>query len=151
MNIVELSDKNVLEAKNLFLLAKSNFYQALGKDVEEVDLNKVLKVDDDTVATYMLADKGVYQCLVTVNKPNSTIDNLWINFDVIEEQYLNKFMEFVIKQFSAITLVFLWVNSTDDKLTEMIENYGFEYTGEQNYLDKDTNVLAFRYMYRRKK
>lgn len=151
MNIVELSEKNILEAKNLFLLSKSDFYQALGKNIEEVDLNTVLKVNDDTVGTYMLADKGVYQCLVTVNKPTATIENLWINFDIIDEQYLNKFMEFVIKQFSAITLVFIWVDSLDEKLTNMLENYGFEYTGEQNYLLKDKNLLAFRYMYRRKK
>ncbi len=151
MNIVELSEKNISEAKSLFVLAKRSFYQALGEDVEAVPFEKVLKTDDDSVSTYMLADKGVYQALVTINKPASRIENLWINFDLVEEQYLSKFMEFVIKQFSAITLVFYWVDSTDDKTTHLIEDYGFEYTGEQNYVNKENNVLSFRYVYKRKK
>ncbi len=151
MNIVELSEKNLPEAKKLFHLAKNNFYEALGIDIESVNLEQVLKQDDDTVATYMLVDKGVYQSLVTINKPCSRIENLWINFDIVEEQYLSKFMEFVIKQFSAITLVFYWVDSTDYKTTHLIEDYGFEYTGEQNYIDKEKNVLTYRYVYKRKK
>ncbi len=151
MNIVELSEKNIQEATNLFVLAKQDFYQAIGKDINSVNVEEVLKVSDETVTTYLLADKGVYQSLVTVNKPTSTIDNLWINFDIIEEQYLSKFMEFVIKQFSAITLVFLWVDTTDEKLTHMVEDYGFEYTGEQNYIDGEKNILNLRYVYKRRK
>lgn len=151
MNIVELSEKNFAEAKSLFLLSKGEFYKALGEDPQEVDVAKVLKTDDDASNTYMLVDKGVYQCLVTVSKPTSSIENLWINFDAVEEQYLSKFMEFVIKQFSAITLVFFSVDSTDYKTTHLIEDYGFEYTGEQHYVDKEKNLLTFRYVYKRKK
>ncbi len=151
MNIVELSEKNLAEAKNLFYLAKGDFYKALDEDIASADLNKVLKTDEDSANTYMLADKGVYQCLVTVSKPLSSIVNLWINFDLVEEQYLSKFMEFVIKQFSAITLVFFNVDSTDYKTTHLIEDYGFEYTGEQHYVDKEKNLLTFRYVYKRKK
>ncbi len=149
MNIVELSEKNIVEAKGLFVLAKRSFYEALGQDVESADFESALKIED--ASTYMLADKGVYQALVTVNKSASTIENLWINFDIVEEQYLSKFMEFVIKQFSAITLVFYWVDSTDDKVTHLIEDYGFEYTGEQNYVNKENNLLSYRYVYKRKK
>lgn len=149
MNIVELSEKNIVEAKGLFVLAKRSFYEALGQDMESADFESALKIED--ASTYMLADKGVYQALVTVNKSASTIENLWINFDIVEEQYLSKFMEFVIKQFSAITLVFYWVDSTDDKVTHLIEDYGFEYTGEQNYVNKENNLLSYRYVYKRKK
>ena len=149
MNIVELSEKNIVEAKGLFVLAKRSFYEALGQDVESADFESALKIED--ASTYMLADKGVYQALVTVNKSASTIENLWINFDIVEEQYLSKFLEFVIKQFSAITLVFYWVDSTDDKVTHLIEDYGFEYTGEQNYVNKENNLLSYRYVYKRKK
>lgn len=151
MNILELTERNVAEARNLFMLAKGGFYEAIGQDVADVDIEKVLKLDDDTVTTYLLVDKGVYQSLVTVNKPTSTIDNFWVNFDIVDEQYLSKFMEFVIKQFSAITLVFLWVDSTDDKLAALVEDYGFEYTGEQNYIDGEKNILNFRYVYKRRK
>lgn len=151
MNIVEISEKNLQEAKNLFYYAKSNFYEAMGMDIQAESIDKVLKLGSDSVTNYLLSDKGVFQALVTVNKPTATIDNLFVNFDIIEEQYLSKFMEFVIKQFSAITLVFYWVDSLDEKMTALIENYGFEYTGEQSYIDKEKNILAFRYMYKRKK
>lgn len=151
MNIVELSEKNIAEAKNLFVIAKGEFFNAMDRDAEIIDIGQYLLPQSDSFVTYMLADKGVYQSLVTLNKSTATIENLWINFGIAEDMYLSKFLEFAIKQFSAQPLVFYWVESTDEKVTRLIENYGFDYTGEQAYVDKERNISKFRYVYRRKK
>ena len=151
MNIVELSEKNLFEAVSLFRVAKGSFYEALGQDPSDVDVRKMLLEDDPNSFSYMLSDKGVFGGLVTVNKPQAEIKNLWLNYDLLEEGAFQKLMEFAIKQFSAITLVYFWIDSVDGKLAEVLEDYGFEYTGEQDYVDKEKNLLKFKYMFKRKK
>ena len=56
----------------------------------------------------------------------------------------------------AIPIIVLLVKDPDMAklsfaLSDALEDFGFEYTGEQNYLDKEKSVLDFRYVYRRKK
>lgn len=89
--------------------------------------------------------------MATIEKSKAEIRNMYVNFDLVDEFFASKFLEFVIKQFSAITRVFVWVVSLDFKACEMLEDYGFEYTGEQEYICKEKNILKYRYLFKRKK
>ncbi|MBQ3495505.1 MAG: hypothetical protein IKC33_03960 [Clostridia bacterium] len=151
MNIVELSEKNFSEAVTLFRLANKDFYTARELEINDVDVRKILFGGSENSFTYLLSDKGMYQGLVTVNKPDAEIKNLWLNYSIIDQPCILKLLEFSIKQFSAITLVYIWLNSTDLDTQGVVEDYGFEYTGEQDYIDKEKNILRYKYVFKRKK
>ena len=151
MNIVELSEKNISEAITLFRLANKDFYAARELDVNDVDVRAMLFGGSEFSFTYLLSDKGMYQGLVTVNKPDAEIKNLWLNYSIIDQPCILKLLEFSIKQFSAITLVYICLNSTDFDTQSVVEDYGFEYTGEQDYIDKERNLLRYKYVFKRKK
>ncbi len=151
MNIVELSEKNINEAINVFRNSKKDFYLALGTEVDDETIRAHLIGDENASITYLLTDKGTCQGVVTVNKSKAEIENFCLNYQIIAESSIIKLMEFAIKQFSAITYVLIWIDSTDTQTAEVIENYGFEYTGEQDYVDKERNILKFKYYFKRKK
>ncbi len=153
MNINELSEKNLHEVVNFYKNATKDYFHLLPvKDCTNEELeNMFLDGESEGDFTYLFTDKGSTLALVTCSKPKAEIVNMCVNFDLVDEGFTQKFLEFVIKQFSAITRVFIWVCSLDGKISEMLENYGFEYTGEQKYISKEHNLLQFRYVYKRKK
>ena len=152
MNIVELNEKNLTEALKVFKRVQTPFFEQLSTDVPEDSAikNRFYGTDGDGI-TYLFTEKGSCNGLVTIDKSVAEIKNLSLDFDVLGEADLNKILEFTLKQFSAITLVFVWVNSLDSSVLDLIENYGFEYTGEQDYLNKDKFISNYRYVFRRKK
>lgn len=153
MNIVELSDKNLCDAIALYKFATKDYLNLTDqKDFSDEKIgNFLMQSVNDSGFTYLFYDKSVVIAMVTINKNSAEIENMFINYNLIDSYFSEKFLEFVIKQFSAISRVFVWVVSIDSKAIDMIEGYGFEYTGEQQYISKEDNVLRFRYLFRRKK
>ncbi len=151
MNVVELSEKNLPEAIRIYKKSKEPFFQALGKDLPSDEMVENEFYRYDTAITYLFMDKGTAHALITVNKDTARIENLCVDFIALDEQGLNKVLEFAIKQFSAITFVYVWVDSVDFATSEYVENYGFEYTGEQDYIDKEKFISKYKYVFRRKK
>jgi len=152
MNIVELSEKNMNEAVKVYKRVQLPLYEQLVKQLPE---DNVIKKDfygsEGDGITYLFTEKGNCNGLVTIDKPTAEIKNLSLDFDNLSQSDLNKILEFTLKQFSAISLVFLWVNSLDNSVMDLIEQYGFEYTGQQDYLNKDKFISNYKYVFRRKK
>ena len=153
MTISELSERNINDALSLYKLTTKDYLEKTprGEWSDEEICQMLLDGTTDGDVTYMFSDKGVFLSMVTIAKAKAEIMNLHINFDLIDNYFPNRFLEFIIKQYSAISRVFVWVCSIDTKLCEVLEDYGFEYTGEQQYLNKESNVLRFRYVFKRKK
>ena len=152
MNVVEVSEKNLKDAIDIFKRLTAPLYEAVPMPVpDDNELESILMGYESGAISYMLADKGKAYALFTVNKDNAEIENFCVDDSACSDAAINKTLEFAIKQFSAITLVFTWVDSLNTKLSEILENYGFEYTGEQDYLNKDKFISRFHYVYRRKK
>lgn len=152
MNINELTDKNLSDAVLLYRIAVKNCpnYDACELGDEEI-AKKYKDAEYNGDYTYMFYDRGQPLAVVTVCKFLAEIQNMSINHSLVDKSFYDKFLEFVIKQFSAITRVFLWVLSVDISTSNMLEDYGFEYTGEQEYVSKEHNILRFKYVYKRKK
>ena len=152
MNVVEVSEKNLKDAIEIYKRLTAPLYEAVPMPVpDDNELESILMGYESGAISYMLADKGKAYALFTVNKDNAEIENFCVDDSACGDSAINKTLEFAIKQFSAITLVFTWVDSLNTKLSEILENYGFEYTGEQDYLNKDKFISRFHYVYRRKK
>ena len=152
MNIVEVSEKNLREAIDIYKRDRAEFYAALSKEFpSDESLETELLGYETGAISYILSDKGKAYALFTTDKDSAEISNLCIDIDLLDAPVITKALEFAIKQFSAITLVFIWVDSLNGRISEILEDFGFEYTGEQNYLDKEKSILEFRYVFRRKK
>ncbi len=152
MNIVELNEKNLNEALRIFKSTKTEYYKAVDEQMpaDEVIAEGFRGVSGEGI-TYLFTEKGVANGLVTIDKPIAEIKNFSIDFTALSKADLTKILEFTVKQFSAITLVFIWVTSIDGAVMELIEDFGFEYTGEQDYIDKAKFLSAYKYVFRRKK
>lgn len=152
MNIVEVSEKNVKEAIELFKRSKSALYEAISAPMKEDSLIEEDLLGYETGAiSYVLSDKGRAYVLFTIDKDNAELSNFCVDKKAVDAAAMERCLEFAAKQFSSLTFVFTWVDSLDVTLSDFLEAFGFEYTGEQNYLDKEKLVLRFRYVYRRKK
>lgn len=153
MNINELSEKNLHDAVQMYKTSVSAYAKFLpnGESSDEEIAQTFLDYENNGDFTYLFYDRGAPVAMATIEKSKAEIRNLFVNFDLIDEFFTTKYLEFIIKQFSAITRVFIWVVSLDTKACEMLEDYGFEYTGEQEYLSKENNILKFRYLFKRKK
>ena len=152
MNIVELNEKNLTEALKTFKKFRNSFYSETGRDMPDDE-----QIKDDLFGTYgdeityVFTEKGNCFGLVTIDKPNAEIRNLTLDLNALEKDNLQKVLDFSLKQFSAISLVFVWVSSLDGDVIDVLETYGFEYTGEQDYIDKEKHISSYRYVYRRKR
>ena len=152
MNVVEVSEKNLHEALEFYKRDRADFYSALGKALPDDDKLEIDLLGYETGAiSYILSDKGKAYALFTTDKDSAEISNLCVDLSVLDRSIVTKTLEFAIKQFSSITLVYVWVDSLNGSISEILEDFGFEYTGEQNYLDKEKSILNFRYVFRRKK
>ena len=152
MNVVEVCERNLKEAIDLYKRTKSEYFSAIGASMkEDAELEEELLGYETGSIQYVLADKGKAYALFTVDKDNAELTNLCVDHRVVDRSNIDKCLEFAVKQFSSITFVFTWADSLDQTLSDSLEDFGFEYTGEQDYLDKEKMVLRFRYVYRRKK
>lgn len=152
MNVVEVSEKNLHEALDFYKRDRVDFYSALNKDLPGDERLETELLGYETGAiSYVLSDKGKAYALFTTDKDSAEISNLCFDLASLDKAIVTKTLEFAIKQFSAITLVYTWVDSLNNRVSEVLEDFGFEYTGEQNYLDKEKAILNFRYVFRRKK
>ena len=152
MNVVEVTEKNLREAIELYKRSKAEFFSAIDTPMKDDEaLGEELMGYETGALSYVLADKGKAYALFTSDKDAAELSNLCIDYNAVDEAARERFLEFAIKQFSSITFVFTWADSLDDKLVDVLEGYGFEYTGEQYYLDKNKSVLRYHYVYRRKK
>lgn len=153
MNISEINERNVADALTLYKSATADYCDYFGKKLVSYDdfAEKMLKNEKDGDFCYLFYDKTTLLAMVTIAKQRAEIENLYVNFDVVDQYFGNKYLEFVIKQFSAISRVSVWVVSKDLKLIDLIESYGFEYTGEQEYLSKENYILRYKYIFKRKK
>lgn len=152
MTIVEMNEKNFTEGLNFFKREKGALCKDIGIQLpEDSEISKGFYGKSGEGITYLFLEKGNCNALITVDKPNCTIESLIIDFNAMNSVNMQKLLEFTLKQFSAVTLVFLWVTSLEIKLLELIEQYGFEYTGEQDYIDKQRFISNYKYSFRRKK
>lgn len=153
MNINELSEKNLRDAVQMYKLHTKDYFNYVhGSDFSDDDIADMLQdLDADGDFTYLFCDKGTTLAMLTVSKQRAEIINMFVNFSSCDEFFATKFLEFAIKQFSAITRVFIWVPSVHTSIQFMLEDYGFEYTGEQQYISKEHNLLKFKYVFKRKK
>lgn len=153
MNINELNEKNVVDALELYKASTIDYNEYFGKKLVSYEdfTAKMLENEKNGDFCYLFYDKTSLLAMATIAKQRAEIDNLYVNFDLVDEYFGEKYLEFVIKQFSAISRVSVWVVSKDVKIMELIENYGFEYTGEQEYLSKEHCILRYKYVFRRKK
>lgn len=152
MNVVEVCEKNLREALDIYKRERADFFTALNLSMPDDEKLETEFLGYETGAiSYILSDKGKAYALFTTDKDNAEISNLCFDLNSLEKNTITRALEFAIKQFSAITLVFIWVDSLNQKLSDVLEDFGFEYTGEQNYLDKEKGILNFRYVFRRKK
>ena len=152
MNIVELNEKNLTEALKVFKRIRAPYYEQTFKDCPDDDAIKdsFYGAGGDGI-TYVFTEKGSCNGLVTIDKSVAQIKNLSFDFSALADADLTKILEFTLKQFSAITLVFIWVSSLETEVIDLLENYGFEYTGEQDYIDKERFISNYKYVFRRKK
>jgi len=152
MNVVEVTEKNVREIVEFYKRCKADYFSAINSDGSSFDaLCEELMGYESGAISYALVDKGKAYALFTCDKDSAELSNLCIDHSAIDGNTCKKLLEFAIKQFSSITFVFTWVDSLDSRLAETIEDFGFEYTGEQDYIDKERFLSRFRYVYRRKK
>lgn len=152
MNIVELSDKYLGEAIKIYKKTKADFYQAIGKEMpSDEEITRMLYGEETGSISFVFVEKAVTYGLVTVNKATAEIENLCIDFSIGTGAIRQRILEFSIKQFSTITLVFIWTDTTEVALANLLEEYGFEYTGEQDYINKTSSISKYKYVFRRKK
>ena len=152
MNVVEVCERNLKEAVDLYKRTKAEYFSTIGAKMKEDSAleDELLGYETGSIS-YVLADKGKAYALFTVDKENAELANLCVDHQIVDRAAMERCLEFAVKQFSSITFVFTWADSLDASLSNSLEDFGFEYTGEQNYLDKEKTVLRFRYVYRRKK
>lgn len=152
MNIVELNEKNLGEAISLYKRTKAELYNALCREMpSDAEIEENLSGRNSGAITFLFVEKSVTYGLVTVNKASQEIENLCIDFALCNADVKQRILEFSIKQFSTITLVFVWVDSTEGLVSELISDYGFEYTGVQDYIDKQKSISRYKYFFKRKK
>lgn len=152
MNIVELNEKNLSDALDIYKRTKAEYFVAVGKAIpDDKTIEDSLYCDETGALTFLFVEKGAVYGLVTVNKSTAEIENFCVDFSIADESVKQRMLEFSIKQFSTITLVFIWVDSISSALSDMLESYGFEYTGEQDYIDKQRGISRYKYVFRRKK
>ena len=152
MNIVELNEKNLPEAIRTFKRLNAPIFEQISVEMpDDGAIESSFYGSNGEGITYVFTEKGNCNGLVTIDKADAQIKNFSLDLGVLGANELNKILEFTLKQFSAITLVFIWVNSINVPLAEVIENYGFEYTGEQDYIDKERFISDYKYVFRRKK
>ena len=152
MTIVELNEKNFNEGLNFLKREKGALCNEIGIALaEDSELIASFRGKSGEGLTYLFLEKGNCNAIVTVDKPSCEIQNLAVDFNAMGKANLQKLLEFTLKQFSAVTLVFIWVTSLEKELMELIEAYGFEYTGEQDYIDKDKFISRYKYSFRRKR
>ena len=152
MNVVEVCERNLKEAVDLYKRTKAEYFSTIGAKMKEDSAleDELLGYETGSIS-YVLADKGKAYALFTVDKENAELANLCVDHQIVDRAAIERCLEFAVKQFSSITFVFTWADSLDASLSNSLEDFGFEYTGEQNYLDKEKTILRFRYVYRRKK
>ena len=152
MNVVEVCERNLKEAVDLYKRTKAEYFSTIGAKMKEDSAleDELLGYETGSIS-YVLADKGKAYALFTVDKENAELANLCVDHQIVDRAAMERCLEFAVKQFSSITFVFTWADSLDASLSNSLEDFGFEYTGEQNYLDKEKTILRFRYVYRRKK
>ena len=152
MNIVELNERNLNDALKVYKKVRMPYYEQLSLSVPEDNVIKNgFYGSNGEGITYSFTEKGSCNGLVTIDKAVAEIKNLSLDFTALSALDLNKILEFTLKQFSAISLVFIWVNSLNTEVIDLIEGYGFEYTGEQEYVDKERFISDYKYVYKRKK
>lgn len=153
MNIFELSEKNLNDAVALYRNTTEKYLEYLSDHpLTDDEIGKMLmEYELRGDFTYVFYDRGNAIAMVSICKSSAEIANLHVNFDAVDPHFPDKFLEFVVKQFSTIVRVFTTVVSCDTKAVDLLEKYGFEYTGEQEYISKEKNVLRYRYVYKRKK
>lgn len=152
MNIIELNERNYPEALRAYKKARVCYCETLGIDMpDDETIRKSFYGTTGEGITYLFTEKGTANGLVTIDKASQEIKNLSLDFAALSKPDLNKILEFTLKQFSAIALVFVWVSSLSGDVISLIEEYGFEYTGEQGYVDKDKFISDYKYVYRRKR
>ncbi len=152
MTIVELNEKNFSDALNFLKKERGALCEEMECSLpEDAEIELSFRGKSGEGITYLFLEKGNCNALVTVDKPNCEIQNFIIDFKAVNKTNLQKILEFTLKQFSAVTLVFIWVNSLEKELLDLIENYGFEYTGEQDYINKEKFISRYKYSFRRKR
>lgn len=152
MTIVELNEKYLGEALNFFKRERGVVCAEIGTELpEDSQIKEGFYGKSGEGITYLFLEKGNCNAIITVDKPSCEICNLIIDFNAMSAPNIQKLLEFTLKQFSAVTLVFFWVTSTETKLLDLIEDYGFEYTGEQDYIDKQRFISRYKYSFRRKR
>ncbi|MBO7369172.1 MAG: hypothetical protein J6U25_02680, partial [Clostridia bacterium] len=138
MNVVEVCEKNLHEALDIYKRERAEFFTALYLTMPDDEKLETEFFGYETGAiSYILSDKGRAYALFTTDTDRAEISNLCFDLGSLDKAAITKTLEFAIKQFSAITLVFIWVDSLNQRLSDVLEDFGFEYTGEQNYLDKE--------------
>ena len=152
MNIVELNEKNLPEALRVYKKFQAEVCEQTGAALpEDGEIEESFYGSNGEGITYTFLEKGNCFGLVTIDKAVAEIKNLTVDFSLLSKSDLMRVTEFTLKQFSAITLVFVWVSSLQTELMDFLEEYGFEYTGQQDYLDKAKYIQNYRYVYKRKK
>ena len=152
MTIVELNEKNFNDALNFLKKEMGALCEEMESSLpEDAEIQSSFRGKSGDGITYLFLEKGNCNALVTVDKPSCEIQNFAIDFKVVNKTNLQKILEFTLKQFSAVTLVFIWVNSLEKELLDLIEAYGFEYTGEQDYINKERFISRYKYSFRRKR
>mgnify|MGYP002521797304 CR=1 FL=1 len=152
MNIVELSDKYIGEVLRIYKTEKSEYFRAIGKEMPtDEEILHSLNGKDTGSISFAFVEKSVTYGMVTVNKSTAEIENLCIDYAIADKAARQRMLEFSIKQFSTITLVFIWTDTTEVTLSNLLEDYGFEYTGEQDYVNKERSISKYKYVFRRKK
>ena len=152
MNIVELNERNLPEALRVYKKFQAEICEQTGRVLpEDSEIEDSFYGTNGEGITYTFLEKGNCFGLVTIDKATAEIKNLTMDFSLLSKSDLMRVTEFTLKQFSAITLVFVWVNSLQSELMNFLEDYGFEYTGQQDYLDKSKYIQNYRYVYKRKR
>ena len=83
MNIVELNEKNLNDALNVYKKTKARYFEALGKDLpDDKTIEDSLYCDETGAITFLFVEKSVVYGLVTVNKSTAEIENLCIDFAI---------------------------------------------------------------------
>ena len=152
MTIFELSEKNIGDAVALYKTTTESYSDYLpNPPTDEEIAEKLFSFERRGDFTYLFYDKGVIVAMISVCKTVGEVENIHVNFPLVESSFPAKFLEFAVKQLSNFPRIGTTVVSTDSCAVEMLEKYGFEYTGEQEYISKEHNVLRYKYVCKRKK
>ena len=77
MNVVEVCERNLKEAIDLYKRTKSEYFSAIGASMkEDAVLEEELLGYETGSISYVLADKGKAYALFTVDKDNAELTNL---------------------------------------------------------------------------